>query len=426
MSEANAAVERLTIANYENAKELYAAIGVDAEAAMAKLATMPISIHCWQGDDVRGYEVFGESAGGGTAVTGSYPGRARTADELRADFEAALACIPGQHRFSLHAIYAETEGKVVERDELEPKYFETWLNWGLEKGIPIDFNATFHGHPRSADSFSLASADKGTRDFWIEHGKRARAIAAYIGQKQGSCCIDNFWMPDGYKDVPADTAAPRARMTESLDAIFAEKLPEAHTKDSVESKLFGLGLESYTVASHEYSLLYAATRKKLYTLDAGHFHPTELISAKISSILPFVPELLLHVSRGIRWDSDHVVAFDDELVSIMQQIVRGGYEDRVHIGTDYFDASINRVAAWVIGSRNAVKAALRAQLEPYALLQKLEDDGDFTSRLALLEELKGYPFAAVWDYYCLQNEVPLRQAWLDDIKRYERDVLSGR
>lgn len=426
MPDANAAIDRLTIANYENAKQQFAAIGVDTEEAMRNLAKMPISIHCWQGDDVRGYEEFGESAGGGTAVTGSYPGRARTADELRADFEVALRCIPGKHRFNLHAIYAETEGKRVDRDALEPAHFANWLAWGQEKGIPLDFNATFHGHPKSADNFSLSSLDKGTRDFWIEHGRRARAIAAHFGETQGSACVNNFWMPDGYKDTPIDTAAPRARMSESLDAIFATPIPEAHTLDAIESKLFGLGVESYTVASHEFSLLYAASRKKLYTLDAGHFHPTEQISAKISSILQFVPELMLHVSRGVRWDSDHVVAYDDELIAIMQQIVRGGFEDRVHIGTDYFDASINRVAAWVIGSRNAVKAALRAQLEPYEMLQKLENEGDYTSRLAVLEELNGYPFAAVWDYYCLQSGVPVREAWIAEIKRYERDVLSAR
>lgn len=418
--------QKQVVAAYENAKELFAQWGVDVDAALAALVDMPVSIHCWQGDDVRGYEDCGESAGGGTAVTGNYRGRARNAEELRADFEMALQQIPGKHRFSIHAIYAETEGKQVARDELETKYFENWVAWGKEKGIALDFNPTFHGHPKSADGFSLSSPDKAVRDYWIEHGKRAREIAAFIGKAQGSACINNFWMHDGYKDTPVDTAAPRERMAQALDEIFKTAYPTEYTKDAVESKLFGLGLESYTVASHEFSLSYALTRNKLYTLDAGHFHPTEMISAKISSILQFCQELLLHVSRGVRWDSDHVVALDDELQAIMQQIVRGGYQKRVHIGTDYFDASINRVAAWVIGSRNTVKAALKALLEPTEKLREVELAGDLTSRLALLEELKCYPYAAVWDYYCLTNNVPVRETWLGNIKQYECDVLSKR
>jgi len=418
--------EKQVISVYENAKELFAQWGVDSDAAIAALSDMPVSIHCWQGDDVRGYEDCGENAGGGTAVTGNYPGRARTADELRADFEMALQQIPGHHRFSLHAVYAETEGRQVARNELEPKYFERWVAWGKEKGIALDFNPTFHGHPKSADGFSLSSPNQATREYWIEHGKRAREIAAYIGKEQGQVCINNFWMHDGYKDTPVDTAAPRERMTESLDEIFKTVYSAEFTRDSIESKLFGIGLESYTVASHEFSLAYALTRKKLYTLDAGHFHPTEMISAKISSILQFCDELFLHVSRGVRWDSDHVVIYDDELQAIMQQIVRGGYQKRVHIGTDYFDASINRVAAWVIGSRNTVKAALKALLEPTDVLREYELAGDWTSRLALLEELKGYPYEAVWDYYCLMKNVPVREAWLSNVKQYERDVLSKR
>lgn len=419
-------LENQVVSAYENARELFAVWGVDTDAAIAGLAGMPVSIHCWQGDDVRGYEDCGESAGGGTAVTGNYPGRARTADELRADFEMALRQIPGKNRFSLHAIYAETEGKQVARNELEPSYFDAWIAWAKKKDIALDFNPTFHGHPMNVNGFSLASPDKAVREYWIEHGKRARQIADYIGKAQGSACVNNFWMPDGYKDTPVDTAAPRIHMAEALDEIFKTSYSPEHTLDSVESKLFGLGVESYTVASHEFSLSYAISRKKLYTLDAGHFHPTEVISAKLSAIAQFCEGILLHVSRPVRWDSDHVVAFDDELQAIMQQIVRGGYQKRVHIGTDYFDASINRVAAWVIGSRNTVKAALKALLEPTQKLRDLELQGDFTSRLALLEELKSYPFAAVWDYYCLKQGVPVREGWLADIKKYESDVLSKR
>jgi len=411
---------------YVQAKEMYAQWGVDTDAAMAAIRRIPISIHCWQGDDVHGFESGATGAGGGTAVTGSYPGRARTPEELRDDIDMALKQIPGKHKLALHASYAETSGKQVERDSLRPEYFNNWIGWAKESGIGLDFNPTFFSHPRCEDSFTLASADPSTQSFWIEHGKRCREISAHIGKEIGRVCIDNFWMPDGYKDIPADTVAPRQRMIKALDEIFAAPFPKEHTLDALESKLFGLGLESYTVASHEFSLLYASSRNKLYTMDAGHFHPTEVISAKISAIMQFCDQMLLHVSRGVRWDSDHVVLFTDELQDIMQQIVSGGYEKRVHIATDYFDGSINRVAAWVIGTRSVLMALLKALLQPVHKLCALETEGDYTSRLALMEAFKQYPFAAVWDYYCLQESAPVREDWLSKIKRYEKEVLLKR
>ena len=410
---------------YEIAKEMYAELGVDVDAAVHQADGIPISIHSWQGDDLIGFDGVGELTGG-IAATGNYPGRARTADELRLDLDKAMSLIPGAKRVNLHSCHAETTGSKVDRDAYTIDHFRSWLEWAGSRKIGLDFNPTFFSHPRMDGDFSLASRNEGTRSFWIEHGKRCREIGAEFGKSLKSPCVVNFWMPDGYKDTPADTASPRLRMAESLDRILKRKFDSAYILDALESKLFGLGLESYTVASHEFSLGYAMSRKILYTLDAGHFHPTETISAKLSSLLPFVGGLLLHVSRGVRWDSDHVVSWDDELQNIMNEIVLNGYEKRVRIGLDYFDASINRLACWVIGTRNVRKALLAAALTPIKAICEAEAAGDYTTRLALIEEAKSLPFSPVWDQYCLESSVPRGSEWMDEIRRYERAVLSAR
>ncbi len=411
---------------YQLAKERYAAWGVDTEAAMQRLAGIPISLHCWQGDDVGGFEYAVDEIGGGLAVTGNYPGKARTPDELRSDLERALSLIPGKHRLNLHASYAETGGNPVERNELAPEHFQSWIDWAREQGLGLDFNPTYFAHDKANDGLTLAHPDPGIRQFWIEHGIACRKIGAAMGQALGTPCVTNVWIPDGLKDTPADRKGPRERLTQSLDAVFAEQIDPRLNLDAVEAKLFGIGSESYVVGSHEFYLGYAVTRQKLLCLDAGHFHPTEVISDKISSVMLWLDELLLHVSRGVRWDSDHVVTLTDELQAIAQELVRGDYLQRVHIGLDFFDASINRVAAWVIGTRCMIKALLMALVEPIDLLRAAESAGNFTSRLALQEEFKTLPFGAVWDYYCLKSGVPVSRAWLDDIKRYEIDVLSQR
>lgn len=413
-------------AAYKLAKEQYATLGVDTDKALKQLAAIPISMHCWQGDDVAGFENPDGELTGGIAVTGNYPGKAKTPEQLRSDLDQALALIPGTHRLNLHACYGEFGGKAVDRDEMTIDHFTGWVDWLGERGMGLDFNPTYFSHPKSDDGFTLAHPDKAIRDFWVEHGIRCREIAAAAGEKLGKTCITNVWIPDGFKDTPVDRSAPRRRLLESLDAIFAKEIAPQWNKDAVESKLFGIGSESYVVGSHEFYLGYAATRGKVLCLDAGHFHPTEGIADKISSTLLFVDELLLHVSRGVRWDSDHVVTFTDELQAIAQEIVRGNFTDRVHIGLDFFDASINRIAAWVIGTRATIKAVLHALLEPLELLRKLENEGDLTSRLAMLEETKHLPNSAVWDYYCLKSEVPVGNAWLNEVKQYEAKVLSKR
>jgi L-rhamnose isomerase len=410
---------------YKIAQQHYAELGVDTDKAIEKLNKIAISIHCWQGDDVGGFESSAGLSDGGIMATGGYPGKARTPDELRQDLEKAMSLIPGEHRLNLHAIYAETKEK-VERNELRPEHFSTWIDWAKTNGLGMDFNPTFFSHPKAASGFTLASADKSIRKFWVEHGIACRKIGEAMGKKLGTPCVTNVWIPDGYKDIPVDRKGPRERLKKSLDEIFAEKMNRKYLLDSVESKLFGIGSESYVVGSHEFYLGYAVQNNILLCLDAGHFHPTEVISDKISSVLTFLDEILLHVSRGVRWDSDHVVILSDELRAIAEEIVRGDYLKRVHIGLDFFDASINRVAAWVIGTRCMIKALLIALLEPIAKLRQMEASGDFTSRLAMLEEIKTLPFGAVWDYYCIKQNVPAESGWLKEVKDYEAKVTSKR
>ena len=412
------------------ATEQYAELGVDVRAALAALSRIAISLHCWQGDDVAGFEQtgreLGSELGGGLAVTGNYLGKARTADELRADLDQALSLIPGMHRLNLHASYAETGGRRVERDALEPDHFRGWIDWAKSKRMGLDFNPTFFSHPLAAEGFTLAHRDPNIRQFWIDHGIVCRRIGAAMGMALGTPCVTNVWIPDGFKDTPVDRKGPRERLAQSLDAVFAEPLDPRHNLDAIESKLFGLGSESYVVGSHEFYIGYAITRRKLLCLDTGHFHPTEVVSDKLSAVLQWLDEILLHVSRGVRWDSDHVVTLTDELQALAHEIVRGDYLGRVHIGLDFFDASINRVAAWVIGTRSLLKALLSALLEPTAALREREAAGDFTSRLAWLEENKSLPTGPVWDYYCHTQNVPLGRAWLDAVREYERNVMGKR
>jgi len=408
------------------AKERYAAMGVDVEKALDRLARIPISLHCWQGDDVGGFENAGEELGAGLAVTGNYPGKARTADELRADLDKALSLIPGTHRLSLHASYAETGGKAVERDALEPSHFQGWIDWAKSKRMGMDFNPTYFSHPKANDGWTLAHPDKAIRRFWVDHGIACRKIGAAFGKALGSPCVTNVWIPDGMKDLTVDRKGPRERLAQALDAMFEEPIDPKLNLDAVEGKLFGLGSENYVVGSHEFYLGYALSRKKLLCIDAGHYHPTEVISDKLSAALTFLDEVLMHVSRGVRWDSDHVVLLTDEIEGIAQEIVRGDYLDRVHIGLDFFDASINRVAAWVIGTRSMIKALLLALLEPIDKLRQVEAEGDYTARLALLEELKSLPSGAVWDKYLASREIPVGVAWLDEVKAYEAAVQSKR
>jgi L-rhamnose isomerase len=410
---------------YRLASERYAEYGVDTRRAMNRLKKIAVSLHCWQGDDVGGFESAEGLSGGGIMATGAYPGKARTADELRGDLEKALSLIPGRHRLNLHAMYAETRGK-VDRNELEPKHFAGWVQWAKANRLGMDFNGTYFSHPKAADGFTLSSKDEGVRKFWVEHGIACRKIGAYMGRQLGTPCVTNTWVPDGYKDIPVDRKGPRERLRKSLDEIHATKMSRKHLLDAVEGKLFGIGSESYVVGSHDFYLSYALANRTLLCLDMGHFHPTEVVSDKISAVMTFLDEILLHVSRGVRWDSDHVVILSDELQALAQELVRGDYLDRVHIGLDFFDASINRVAAWVIGTRCMLKALLLALLEPTAKLRQMEARGDHTSRLVMLEELKTLPFGAVWDYYCAESNVPTGDAWLGEVKTYEKNVLSRR
>ena len=420
--------EKRILNGFEYAKDVYAEKGVDVEKAMEAASKFAVSMHCWQGDDVIGLEADAGGTSGGIQTTGNYPGRARTGDELRQDFLKAISMIPGKKKLNLHASYAELHGKKIDRDQYTAEQFSDWMAFAKENKLALDFNPTYFGHPAVADGFSLASANEKNRRFWIEHGKRCREIGEAFGKMQGEPCVINFWMPDGYKDTPADTDSPRARLVAALDEIFeaTKNISRQHVLDAVESKLFGIGVESYTVGSGELMLGYAISRGKLLTLDTGHFHPTEQVSDKLSAVLQFLPQVLLHISRPVRWDSDHVVIWDNETARIFNEIVANHYEGRVLCALDYFDASINRVAAWVMGVRNAQKMILSAYLAPNEKLRTLEYAGDFTSRLAGQEEAKNMPFGPVWDMYCLKQNVPVGDAWLTEVKQYEKDVLSKR
>lgn len=411
--------------NFEEAKKLYGHHGINVDEILTELERIKISIHCWQGDDVRGFLFRDQELSGGISVTGEYPGAAVTPDQLRADLEKAMSLIPGSHKVNLHAIYADTD-ESVDLDQLEPRHFQSWVDWAKEQGIGLDFNPTCFSHDKSKDGFTLSHADPAIRQFWIEHCKASRRIGAYFGEQLGQTCVTNIWVPDGYKDMPVDRMAPRQRLKDALDEIFAEEMNPQWNLDAVESKLFGLGSEAYVVGSHEFYMGYGIRNNKLICLDAGHFHPTESIAGKLSSLALFTDGLLLHVSRPMRWDSDHVVIMDDELIEIGRELVRNNLLEVTHIGLDFFDASINRIAAWVIGTRNTIKALLRAKLEPIDRLKQAELEGDYTTRLAISEEFKSYPFGAVWDYYCERMGVPIREEWLSEVKQYEQDVLLKR
>lgn len=409
---------------YDYAKSLYAEAGVDTDAAIEKLSKVKLSLNCWQGDDVLGFENK-KGLSGGIAATGNYPGRARNPQELMGDLDEALSLIPGKHKINLHAIYAITNGEAVQRDKLEPKHFQAWVDYAKERGLGLDFNPTLFSHSK-AEGLTLSHPDGAIRRFWIDHCKASRKIAEYFGKELGQTSLCNIWIADGFKDTPADRLGPRQRLKDSLDEIFAEKLDRKYVLDSVESKLFGIGLESCTVGSHEFYMNYAAKNDVLCLLDIGHFHPTEAVSDKVSSMLLFFDKLALHVTRPVRWDSDHVVTFSDEVRELAKEIVQCDALDRVLIGLDFFDASINRIAAWVIGMRNTQKALLYALLLPHEKLTKMQNETDFTSLLALQEEFKFYPFADVWDQFCERNNVPVREKWLEDVRRYEKDVLFQR
>lgn len=415
----------MVMRSYEDAQKTYAAWGIDTDAALEALAAIPLSLHCWQGDDVGGFE-GGSLYGGGIQATGNYPGKARTPQELRSDLEKALSLIPGRHRVNLHSTYGDYNGRKVERDALTPDLFSTWISWAKKLGIGLDMNTTYFSHPMAESGFTLSSRDRKVRDFWVNHSLRTRDIAEAIGRSLGSPCIVDLWIQDGYKDTPADRYTPRALLKESLDRIYAAKHDPRWVKDSVEGKLFGIGSESYVVGSHEFYLGYAVKNDLMVTIDMGHYHPTESAADKISAILLFTRELLIHVSRGVHWDSDHVVTLNDDVKAVASEIARADAWARVHVALDYFDASINRVAAWVIGSRATLKALLGALLEPSSLLKKEEAAGNLTARLALMEESKDLPFGAVWNRYCLKQGVPVGSAWMDVVNEYEASVLSRR
>ncbi|MCQ1059646.1 L-rhamnose isomerase [Photobacterium sp. ZSDE20] len=418
--------ERENILNaYQLAKRQFEQLDIDVDAALKTVNDISISMHCWQGDDVAGFENPEGSLTGGIQATGNYPGKATSAEELRRDVFEAMTMIPGSLRLNLHAIYLEAD-QPVERNEIQPKHFANWVEWAKRVEIGLDFNPTCFSHPLSADNFTLTHPDDEIRQFWIDHCKACRDISAYFGKELGSPSTMNIWIPDGYKDLPADRLAPRKRLMAALDEIIAEPLPVEYHIDAVESKLFGIGTEAYTAGSNEFYFGYAASRNVALCLDAGHFHPTEVISDKISAASLYVEKLLLHVSRPVRWDSDHVVLLDDETQAIANEIVRNNLLDRVTIGLDFFDASINRIAAWVIGTRNMRKALLKALLEPNTQLKQAELNGDYTTRLALMEESKSLPWTAVWDYYCMEQGVPVGSAWLEQVKQYEAEVLLRR
>ena len=418
-------MSNITPTAYTEAKARYAQAGVDTEAVLKALDAIPVSMHCWQGDDVAGFEFPDSALNGGIQTTGNYPGKARTAEQLRRDAEVAMSLIPGKKRFNLHAIYLDTEEK-VERDQIEPKHFARWIEWAKQRDIGLDFNPSCFSHPKFVDGMSLAHPDPAIRKFWIDHCIASRRISDAFGEALGTPASMNVWIPDGMKDTPADRMAPRQRLLDALDQILNAPVPNQHHMLAVEGKLFGIGAESYTVGSNEFYMAYAVSRKTALCLDAGHFHPTEIVSDKITALMPFIDNILLHVTRSVRWDSDHVVLLDDETQAIANEIVRNKLEKKVHIGLDFFDASINRIAAWVIGTRNMKKALLRALLDPIDTLRQAEKDMDFTTRLALMEEQKSMPWSAVWDHYCAQTGVGVGADWLKTVKKYEAEVLATR
>lgn len=411
---------------YGLAKEAYSKLGVDTDKALKKAVDIPVSVHCWQGDDVCGFEGSSELSGGGILATGNYPGRARNGDELRADAEFAFSLIPGKSRFNIHAMYGESDGKKVDRDKLDVEHFEKWIRWSREKGIDLDFNGSFFSHPMADSGYTLASADPKVRNFWLDHAKATRKIASAMGSSQGNPCVNNIWVPDGSKDIPADRESPRKRLMDALDEILSKKMPEGSISDAVECKLFGIGSEAYVVGSHEFYMGYTTSRNMKLCLDMGHFHPTETIHDKISSLLLYVPSLLLHVSRGVRWDSDHVALFSDDVREVFHEVARNNYYQKVSIALDFFDASINRIAAWAIGTRAARKAILESVLEPVQLIREAEKSGRLHERLALMEEAKTLPFSAVWDKLCLDAGVPVGIDWLSKVSDYEERILKKR
>ena len=412
---------------YQYAKEEYSTLGVNTDEAISRLDKIKISLHCWQADDVAGFETpDAELGGGGIQVTGNHPGKAKTIDQLRKDIEKVMSLLPGKQRINLHAIYGDFKGEKIDRDQIEVKHFQSWIDWAKKLGIGIDFNPTCFSHPYADDGFTLSSKNEMIRNFWVEHVKRTRKIAAEMGKQLGTPAVNNIWIPDGSKDTPVDRNTHRTLLKKSLDEIFSEEYPKEYLKDSVESKLFGIGSESMVVGSHEFYMGYAVKNNKLICLDSGHFHPTEQIGDKITSMLQFIEELLLHVSRGVRWDSDHVVIFNDEIQLIAQEIVRANILERVNVGLDYFDGSINRIGAFVIGARAAQLAFLYALLEPTKMLREFEETGKNFERLAFLELLKTKPFGAVYDYYCMINNVPVGEDYIKEIQKYEVEVLSKR
>ncbi len=418
--------EELVFKAFEIAKQQYESIGVNVENSLQKLENINLSVHCWQADDVMGFENSSGSLGGGMAVTGNYPGKASNIQEMRSDLEKVYSLLPGKHRLNLHTIYGEFDGKNVDRDEIELDHFRGWADWSKQNQIDIDFNSTLFSHPRANDGFTLSSKNEGDREFWIEHVKRCREISSFFGAEQGNTCIHNIWIPDGMKDTPIDRFGYRELLKASLDEALTKKYPKIEMKDAVESKLFGIGSESFVVGSHEFYLGYAITREILLCIDAGHFHPTEVIGDKISAVFQYVDELLLHLTRGVRWDSDHVITMNDETILIAQELNRMDAFGKTNIGLDFFDASINRIGAYVSGTRSALKSILFALLEPSNKLRTLEESGRWFERLALLEELKTKPFGAVWDYYCMKHEVPVAEDYIIEIIDYENKVLSKR
>jgi L-rhamnose isomerase len=409
--------------SFDIAKERYALLGVDVEVALQKLQKLQVSIHCWQSDDVSGFENLGNMGGGGIQATGNYPGKARNIDEVRADIKKVLTLVGGKHRLNLHEIYGDFGNQIVDRDQVEPSHFTSWMQWAKELDLKLDFNSTSFGHPKSGN-LTLSNPDKSIRDFWIEHTKRCRTISEEMGKFQNDPCIMNLWIHDGSKDVTVNRHLYRSLLENSLDQVFKKEY--SNMKDCIESKLFGIGFESYTVGSHDFYLGYGAKKQKMVTLDMGHFHLTESVADKISSLLLFTPEIMLHISRPVRWDSDHVVLLNDETIDLAKEIIRANALDRVHVGLDFFDASINRIGAYAVGIRTTQKAFLQALLEPLDKLREYEKNGQFFERMALLEEAKAMPWNAVWDYFCLKNNVAVAEDYIAEVQQYEKDVTSKR